>query len=128
MNLRPDTNRLIDLTKPCPYCGCTPPGVTLHNYYGGAFGCECKGCGTKWDVSLPTVAPLKLPQPLLLRSYEARKTAKRRAADEFSSQAIGLLAGWLIGCIATLSICIILWAGKNVAPEPLSNTTKQTRP
>ena len=41
--------------------------------------------------------------------------ASRKAAEEFQASAIGLMAAWLLGFVALLSVCLLLWGRQ---PEP----------
>ena len=37
-------------------------------------------------------------------------TRRNKAAEEFSFDAIGMMAGWVLGFLSLLSVCLILWA------------------
>ena len=45
-----------------------------------------------------------------LPSLHSSLSPDNRAAEEFSWQAVGLFAGWLLGFTTLLSIACILWA------------------
>lgn len=52
--------------------------------------------------------------------YRQRIAATSKAAEEFSTRACWLMAGWIIGATALLSVCVILWARQpDISPTQL---------